>query len=165
MHEFLAMLHEEELTPQEIEVRRKFVSEYFEDFSPSRAAIRTGYPPSMAHEIGVQLMNDRYVLSLIKARQVSAPENPRAMKEEMKNRVTQLLLKEAQNHGPGSSHAARVSALAKLTLILGMDAPTKLDINTTERGGVMQVPVIADATEWEIAAQQSQESLLTHGPN
>ena len=68
------------------------------------------------------------------------------------------VLREATKLGP---YASRVSAAAKMAAILGLDAPSKADINVRHRGGVMAVPGIASLSDWEDEAESSQHKLVS----
>jgi hypothetical protein len=52
-----------------------------------------------------------------------------------------------------------VSAYGKLASILGMDAPIKQEIDVTHRGGVMIVPMMPTAEDWEKVAEEKQAQL------
>jgi hypothetical protein len=147
------------LSAAEKQLRERFVEEYLFDFSPSYAAVRCGLPLSFASDYANKWMEEPYVRQLIAERQKMLSDNPKLEAAENQRRILARLLKEAHYNGPGASHAARVSALSQLKQIYGMDAPQKFEINQANRGGVMQVPAIADIDAWEAAATASQEQL------
>ncbi len=147
------------LSPAEKALRDQFVNEYMFDFSPTFAAVRCGFGQSFAGEYATRFMEEPYVRKLIADRMKALSDDPKAEATETQRIIRARLLKEAHYNGPGASHAARVSALAHLKQVYGMDAPTKLEVNQTNRGGVMQVPAISNIPEWEAAATASQEAL------
>lgn len=150
-----------ELTIQEKELRDLFVVEFLKDHDYKAAAIRVGFLPKFADQYAAEFAVDPYVKKRIdeemtrKLSDEEAAEHKRAMIR----RTEALLLKQAGYAGPGASHGARVSALAKLASIYGMDAPTKVEQTIQHKGGVMMVPGVASIDEWEAAAVSSQEKL------
>jgi len=148
-----------ELSAKEKELRDKFVDEYLLDFDQTAAAIRVGFSASFAQTYAEKFMSEPYVRQRIAALQTALAEDDKLEAELDRRRIRAALMREAHYRGPGSSHAARVSALAKLASILDMDAPTKIKSDVTMRGGVMMVPAIASLEEWEKAAQASQGDL------
>ena len=118
---------EEVLSEREREVRDSFVREYLVDHSSFKAAIRVGYCASVAQEYGKKLLQDSYVQRAL-ARAEHTPNDSGETEEIRKQRVVNSLLKEANYIGPGASHSARVSALAKLASIHGLEAPSKTEI-------------------------------------
>lgn len=149
----------QELSTQEKELRNKFVDEYLIDFDQTAAAIRIGFSASFAHTYAERFMTEPYVRKRITDLQNALIEDEKLEVEQDRRRIRAALMREAHYRGPGSSHSARVSALAKLASIRDMDAPTKIKSELTMRGGVMMVPAIAAIDEWETAAQASQTNL------
>lgn len=148
-----------ELSKSEKHLRDQFVAEYMQDFDQTAAAIRLGFGASFASAYATQFMEEPYVRKAIAERQKELAEDPKAEAEETKRRIRASLLREAHYRGPGSSHAARVSALGQLKAVYGMDQPVKTINEHLHRGGVMQVPAIASIEDWEAAATESQEKL------
>lgn len=155
-----AMVMQPVLTQAERVMRDKFVDEYLMDFNALAAAIRIGFLRSVANEYATQLMDDPYVQQQIAKKQAELEANPKDAVRRRKRLTEMALYREAHYHGPGSSHAARVSALAKLASIYDMDAPTKIEQKVTHRGGIMVIPAIANLDDWEKAAQASQTKLV-----
>lgn len=120
--------------PAEIEVRQRFVAEYVIDHDGRLAALRIGFNANFAVDYAKKFLSEPYVQQLIKAHLYAVENDP----EFNKKRVMAALFKEANNHGPGSSHSARVSALAKLTSVLGMDAPAKSESKVTNTHQTVQ---------------------------
>lgn len=147
------------MTPREKALRDLFVEQYLIDFNSTLAAQRCGFERDFAIEYGRKFLSEPYVQqALMFAR--FADRDPAQFEAYNKKRIMQGLLAEAHYKGPGSSHAARVAALGKLSAIHGMEAPKKLEATLKHRGGVMQIPAIADIGEWEKAAVESQEKLV-----
>ena len=151
------------LTTQERELRNMFVHEYLKDHDYHGAAIRIGFLPQFAEQYAKQFAEDPYVRAQIDAEMTRPLTKEEECEHErvMRRRIDALLLKQAGYAGPGSSHGARVTALAKLATIYGMDAPTKIEQTIQHKGGVMMVPGVASATEWEEQALKSQEKLTS----
>lgn len=150
-----------ELSPGEKALRDKFVDQYLIDFSPVSAALRIGFKMPYAAEMSSRFMEESYVRNKIVQLQAKAAENPEVEDEETKRNIRIGLIKEAHYTGPGSSHAARVTALKTLATLYGMEAPKKSEVEVKHRGGVMAVPGIADPDAWEDAALDSQQKLVS----
>lgn len=149
----------QDLSGKEKELRDKFVDEYLLDFDQTAAAIRIGFSASFAQTYAEKFMTEPYVRKRIAEMQTALAEDDKLEADLDRRRIRAALMREAHYRGPGSSHAARVSALAKLASIRDMDAPTKIKSEVALRGGVMMVPGIANLEEWEKAAQASQTDL------
>lgn len=146
------------LNEREQALRDTFVAEYLIDYSAHRAAMRVGFPEEFAREWAPKLMAEAYVQQKIKQMELT-PVDPKAEEDFNKQRIKQQLLKEAYYYGPGSSHAARVSALKALSDLYGMEAPKKLEATLKHQGGVMRAPGIATLDSWEQQATESQDAL------
>lgn len=153
-------LQSAELSTREKELRQKFVEQYLIDHDEVNAAVRCGYLRSVAIEYGTRLMGEPYVQQLIAEAKITPAIDPEEEDEVNKRRILNSLFREADDRGEDASHSARVSALAKLAAIHGMDAPTKSDVNVTHRGGVMMVPALVNLDDWESQAIESQEKLV-----
>lgn len=149
-----------EMSPQEKMLRDKFVDEYLKDFDAWASAIRLGFLKSVAPQYAQMLLEEPYVRREITRRQLERKELPKEAEEEDRRITRAALMKEAHYHGPGSTHSARVQALAKLCTILDMDAAVKVKSEVLHRGGVMMIPAIANLDEWERAASASQDALV-----
>lgn len=151
----------ENYTEAQKALRDWFVNEYLIDYNSVAAAMRIGYARAYAVEYAQKMMDEPYVQRRIV--QVTGQKlDPVKEEEYNKQRIKQTLLKEAHYRGPGSSHAARVAALAKLMQIYGMEAPKKIEAKHTHQGGVMAVPGIASLDSWEQTASKSQTDLAQH---
>lgn len=147
----------QELSEEQKKLRDRFVVQYLVDFDAIAAAMRVGYPKNYAKDYAQKFMDESYVRNAIAKGMVAVAEDEKNEDTITKRDVRAMLLKEAKNYGPGSSHSARVAALGKLTQVYGMEAAVK---NIHEhRGGVMMVPGVASVTDWEQEAEASQEKL------
>jgi hypothetical protein len=146
------------MTEREKALRDMFVAEYLVDYSQTNAAMRCGFPRDFAVEWGSRLMDEPYVQQKLKSLEMT-PGDPVAEAEYNRQRIKQQLMREAHYRGPGSSHAARVAALARLAAIYDLEAPKKTKIDFEHRGGVMRAPGVANLEDWEAAAVASQEAL------
>lgn len=147
------------LSPAEKSVRDRFVKEYLLDYDQKRAALRCGYGESFAGAYADKFMNEPYVQQQIKSKELEFADDPDQEEESTKRLIRAGLLREANYRGPGSSHSARVNALAKLAVIHDMDAPTKVEADINNRGGVMVVPGIASPDDWSDTASAAQRKL------
>jgi hypothetical protein len=80
--------------------------------------------------------------------------------KEERQHVKFMLFREANHVGGDASHSGRVSALSKLTKILGMEIEKEHNPkNPVPTGGVMLVPLAGSLDEWTRAATVSQNNL------
>lgn len=156
-----AVVDELRLPPIDQIKAQAFAKNYLIDFNHRNAAIRTfNYAEGSAEQarkVGLRMLSHPYVLQAIHAFM------PLIEKEQLvtRERVILGLLEEANYHGFGASHSARVAAWAKLATLLGMDFEAKnpkTDPNMN-RGGVMLVPYAETVEEWEKHAMASQLQL------
>ena len=150
------------LSDREKALRDMFVEQYFVDYNATNAALRCGFMRSFATEYATQFMGEPYVQMCLAQHQNNAITQDPETDTYTKQRIMNALMKEAHYHGPGASHGARVSALAKLASLHGMDREAKATKEKGVRGGVMSVPAIADIDEWEEVAVTVQEKLVQH---
>lgn len=149
-----------ELSPAEKVTRDKFVQQYLLDYNGTAAAIRVGFGEAFAKGYADKFLTEPYVLQQIKAHETALANDPDAEEAETKRRVRAALLREAYYDGPGASHSARVSALSKLAALMGMEGgDNKKQADLANRGGVMEVPAIADLATWGADAAAAQRKL------
>lgn len=151
------------LSDHDRELRDLFVIEYLKDHDYKNAAIRVGFLPAFADQYAAEFATDPYVKKKIDfemTRELS-PEEEAEQKRMMKRRIDAQLMRQAMYKGPGASHGARVSALAKLASIYGMDAPTKVEQTVQHKGGVMMIPSAIGLGDWEAEAMASQQKLTS----
>jgi hypothetical protein len=153
-----------ELTKAERELRDRFVAEYLADYDAYKAAIRIGYAPAYAKDFCQRFMQEPYVLG--KIRDAEGGHVDDADPEVQKRMVLAGLWREARNFGAGSSQAARVAALSKISAFFGMDAPktSKTELTGADGmplgSGVFVVPGMVTADEWAKQAEAQQEELV-----
>lgn len=145
-----------DLSPLEKQLRDKFVEEYLFDRDPVAAAIRCGFNPAYARQYSGQFLQETYTLTRLKERQIVTHDEKEQAKRDKE--ATMTALREALQVGP---YASRVQAARAMATIHGMEAPAKSEQTITHRGGVMAVPALANLAEWERAAMQSQEQLVS----
>jgi hypothetical protein len=145
--------------------RDVFVTEYLCDFNAGNAWRRmkaTCYPDdplTMSQEVkasdyGYELTREPYVAFKIKEA-IDALEEDQLIN---RKRILSGLVREANYHGVGASHSARVGSYGKLASILGMDNH-KLEATLALRGGVMIVPQVESEETWEERAAKAQAAL------
>lgn len=125
---------EPQLNARERALRDMFVVEYLKDYNYTAAAVRIGFGDMLAIEYGQRFKYDPYVQRKIAQFGDMQPEDPENRQKVLQQRVQSQLWREANANGPGASHSARVSALAKLTNILGMETATKTEAKVTHEG-------------------------------
>ena len=152
------------LTASEMELRDRFVTEYLTDYDQYKAAIRIGYAPAYAKQFGAQFMLEPYVLG--KIREAEGGKTDDFDVDVQKKMIVTALWREAKNMGAGSSQAARVAALSKLSAFYGMDAPkvSKQELTGPDGmplgNGVFVVPGMVTAEEWAKQAEAQQAELV-----
>lgn len=153
-----------EYTTAEKALRDLFVNEYLVDYDAQKAAMRCGFGGQFAIEYSKKFMAEPYVQQRISKLGTSADVDQEDLEAFNVRRVREQLTREAFYYGPGASHSARVSALAKLAEINNMlgakggrgGGPGG---GGAIAGGVMQVPTISNVDEWEAEAARSQDEL------
>lgn len=155
------------LSDREKALRDLFVREYLVDYNAINACLRCGFMRSFAKDYADKFMDEPYVRQQLRLVEETAPVLPHQGNADAeayhKQRIITGLMREAHYHGEGATPAARVAALGKLAVIYGMDQKVVVDPNKGRkqyRGGVIQVPEIADVTKWEDVAQVTQEKLV-----
>lgn len=155
--------YEEDLSADEQKLRDEVVREYLFDRNWTNACKRIGMNSNMAMEYAARFANDSYCKwKLREEEERLALRNPDAKKSEEpleRERIISALKEEAYYHGPGASHAARVSALKQLSVIYGMEAPKQVKAEVGIQSGVMLVPLMGSTSDWETAAKEAQENL------
>lgn len=148
-------------------IRERVVSEYLYDFNWTKACLRCGFRAEFAEDSGNRFRNDPYciwrVKTLARERNLEIRTDipaEQALDEQAAKRadILSALEREANYFGPGSSAAARVSALGKLAQLRGME-PVKQASVEHKVPGVMLSPGIAAVGDWEAVAQVTQEKL------
>lgn len=158
---FIYDLDEDEqfLTEAEIAMRNRFAREYVIDYDAFKACLRIGFTKPAALKWATTLLNEGYTNRKIKELELKKGEESDSQKQEDVGIVMSVLREAAQN-GPFNT---RVSAAATLAKILGMDKEAKTDDEI--KGGVLMIPEIADVTQWEIIATESQKQLVKESIN
>lgn len=146
----------EELDPVEKQLRDLFVREYLYDRDRIRAAKRCGFADAFAKHYADQFWGEPYVQQRIREEEERIANAERADQDKEDEKMVRATLRELLKVG---STTSRVSAAAKMAVILGMDAPTKSEQTVTHRGGVMAIPAIADINQWEEQAARLQAEL------
>lgn len=147
----------EHMTEKERHLAEFFVREYLVDYNRVDAAIRIGFPGGMAPMMAERFMEMPYVKRLISDATMKVVDAESADAETDKQKIRAALMKEAHYRGPGSSHAARVSALGILAKIHRMDVGT--GASEGQSSGVMEIPSIAGEDDWQKVASAQQEKL------
>lgn len=121
------------LTERERALRDVFVTEYLKDYDAWAAAIRVGFLKSVAGQYAQELMEDPYVRQEISRQQLTPDvKDPAQALQAKQAQIEASLLREAHYRGPGSSHGARVAALAKLAAMAKMGGDEDGGADATE---------------------------------
>ena len=106
----------------------RFVEEYLFDLNATQAAIRAGYSPKTAAEIGYENLKRPQIADAIAEAQAARSARTQLTQDD----VIARLLREADREDDGASHGARVQAIGLLGKHLGMFRE-KLEHDATER--------------------------------
>jgi hypothetical protein len=120
---------EPELTAKEKALRDAFVREYLFDYQAVTACIRLGYKAAVAPTYAARFMDESYVQRKIK-------EAQRGPEGDVNSVIRSGLMREANYHGNGSSHSARVAAWTQASKIEGLDKSN----SSTTNNFVLAVP-------------------------
>jgi len=132
----------------------EFIENYLNCFNATEAARRMGYEGSSASTQGHEFFQHEFTKTELRKRyENQALENQGARQE-----IISMLFREANNHGEGATHSARVRAQVQLSKIFGLET-IKIDAKVEHAGGVMVVPMSQSIDEWEKSALQSQAKL------
>jgi hypothetical protein len=151
------LLREKELSEEEFLLRKEFVRWFMETRNAYEACIKLGFLEAYAVDWAKAFMAEGYVRRLIS--EAEREEDTEEASLERQRRYRALMEKEATYYGPGSSHGSRVSAIAHLMKMEGMEAPVKTETEFTYKGGVMMVPALTNPDEWGNLAAKSQAQL------
>jgi phage terminase small subunit len=105
-------MHQSELTPKQ----RRFVDEFLLDLNATQAAVRAGYKPDHARQMGAENLSKPVIADAIATAQLARSERVQITQDE----VLRGLHREATWTGEGSSHSARVAAWGLIAKHLGM---------------------------------------------
>lgn len=147
---------QEKLSAKEIALRNEFVRQYLLDYDEVLACMRLGFTKPFALEYSAKFMLDPYVQQQISINKLKSADDEQDQEEADKSLVLSVL-REAAQKGP---FASRVAAASKLAAICGMDKPSAVSLDISNRGGVMVVPGIGNIDDWEAEATKSQEELI-----
>ena len=108
-----------QLTANELALRNTFLDEYMKDFNPFYAAIRCGFPATMAAVHGKILFEDSYVQRKIQELTRTAPAN---LSDQLA-RDRELIINTYRNAMANGTKAEATAAASKLALMLGFEKP------------------------------------------
>ena len=132
----------------------EFARQFLVDFSQTRTAVRMGYSKDHAANIGNAIFWHPYTQSYL-VKLIREVEEHTIV---CRNEVLAGLLREAHNFNVDANSASRIKAWTEIGKILGMYVQrVELSANSS---GVMEVPMVADANQWETFAQASQGKLM-----
>ena len=112
----------EPLTENERTIRERFAREYVVDFSGPAALIRCGYASAYADEYSKRFLNEPYTKNLIAQYEESVAD---LSPEEDRKRMIKALYRLIDS--PYTRDSAKVSAIAQLCKIKGLEAPVKTE--------------------------------------
>jgi hypothetical protein len=151
------LLAERQLTEEEYLLRVEFVKAFMRTRNAFRACIEIGFMEAYALDWAKVFMNEGAVRRLISKFEMEEDSEEAAIERQRKYRA--WLEQEATYYGPGCSHGSRVTAIAHLMKMEGMEAPVKTETEVLHKGGVMLVPALTSPDVWEKSASVSQNEL------
>lgn len=143
----------ENLTPPMKERRDFFIEGLLKGMSKYEAALYAGVPPRSARKEGCTMWCEPYVQDKFAELREAIDEGKLITRKELILNVKGIAFDAREGSGP------RVSASALLARVCGFEAPTIVKNEFDMKGGVMVVPMVADADTWEKIATKSQEQL------
>lgn len=114
--------------------QQRFVKEYLVDYNATAAYKRAGYAPKRAKENAYHLMTTN---NNIKEAISRATEKATKKVEVSVEKVLNMLLKEAEYYGQGSTQSARVQAITQVGRYLSMFSDNT-NVNLTDLAGRMR---------------------------
>lgn len=151
------LLAEKPLSEQELALRVEFVKAFMRTRNAYKACIEIGFLAAYAEDWAKSFMSEGVVRRLIA--EAERAEDTDEATEERKRKYKAWMEHEATYYGPGSNHSSRVSAIAHLMKMEGMEPATTTNTNLTYKGGVMMVPALTNPDEWGNLAVVSQAKL------
>lgn len=149
----LARRTKENLTPEMLERRDKFVDALIMGMPKYQAAIYVGVPPRSANKEGSNLWCEPYVQERFKELREAIDEANLLTRKELILNVKSIAFDDREQGG------ARVGASGLLAKIMGYEAPTKIQAEVEHKGGVMMVPLAGSVDDWEAQASSAQKQL------
>lgn len=150
----VAPVVDKELSNQDKMLLEAFARQYIIDFNQRRAAIRMGYPETIASKQGGVMFwkpyTQAYLVSLIRNIEESCIVS--------RNEVLAGLLREANRFDEDASSGSRIAAWREIGRIMGMYI-NRIEISANS-SGVMEVPIVRSSEEWEAVASGSQTELM-----
>ena len=139
--------------------RQEFAKAYLIDCNATMAALRCGLAENEdeARKEGWRFLKEPETLAIVQAFAARLETDKIVSRE----RVILGLYEEANYHGLGSSHSARIAAWSKLAQMLDVERPKQPDdpMEKKARGGVMLLPAPTSIDAWEQQASASQAAL------
>jgi len=143
------------------QLRERFITEYLRDFNNGNAYLRAAGPEvcdllawKTIQNNGWKMRHEPYVAQKI-AEALDALEEEHVI---TRKEILIGLKKEANDDGPNTIQAARVSAWGTLAKVMGMDTK-RVEMNLASQGGILIVPQAQGVDDWEKRSQAAQAAL------
>lgn len=149
----LARRTKENMTPEMLARRDRFVDGLLMGMSKYQAAIYAGVPPRSASKEGSSLYCEPYVQEQFRALREAIEEEKLLTRKELILNVKSIAFDDREQGG------ARVGASSLLAKIMGYESPTKIQAEVEHKGGVMMVPMASSVEDWEALASRAQKQL------
>lgn len=151
---------EKELSEDELALRKEFVRIYMITRSAYSACIALGFMEPYAQDWAKAFLGEGVVRRLIM--EAEHKDDTAEGADERQKKYRAWMEQQATYYGPGASHGSRVSAIAHLMKMEGMEAPTKVENEFEFKGGIMVVPGLSSPEEWGKAAARAQADLKSN---
>ena len=151
------LLAEKPLSEEEYQLRVEFVRAFMRTRNAYTACVELGFMEAYAQDWAKSFLAEGVVRRLISEAERAEDTDEAALERQRKYRA--WMEHQATYMGPGASHGARVTAIANLMKMEGMEAPAKTETEFTYKGGVMVVPALVSPDEWGEGAAKSQAEL------
>lgn len=149
----LARRTKENMSPEMLERRDRYVDALIMGMPKYQAAIYAGVPPRSANKEGSNLFCEPYVQERFRTLREAIEEENLITRKELILNVKSIAFDDREQGG------ARVGASSLLAKVMGYEAPTKIQAEVEHKGGVMMVPMAGSVDDWEAQASGAQKQL------
>lgn len=149
---------EQPLSEKDHKLRVEFVRAFMRTRNAYAACVELGFMEAYAKDWANVFMREGVVRRLIS--EAEREEDTEQAARDRRRNYRAWMENLATDNSKGSSHAARVAAVAHLMKIEGMGvAAANTEHELTHKGGVMIVPAVVNYEKWGEAASKSQANL------
>lgn len=145
-----------QLSPNQLFLKDTFVYEYLKDYDAYRAAICCGMNQTAAKRWVRSYISDPYIqLCISEAEEQEFDENHN---DRVKKQIDVTFAKLMSN--PKVSAQNRIAAAKARAEMLGLNAPSRINVDATVKKVIFLMPATMSAAEWEAQTMASQTLLV-----